>query len=361
MRVLALVSGGVDSAVAAALLQRQGHEVTAVFMKNWTPLDIQNPGDCPWQQDQDDAAAVAKLLGIPFRSVNFEKEYQRDVAQYFLQEYAAGRTPNPDIVCNQKIKFGAAWEWAQREGFDAIASGHYAKIVQRSGTAFVARGRDRSKDQSYFLATVPPKVLSHVLFPLGNFTKRRVRQMAIRLNLPVATKKDSQGICFVGHLPVRQFLQRSLKTKEGDVLTPNKVVIGKHAGASLYTIGQRHGWQVTDAVTAGVAYNVAASELPPLFVTSKNVLKNTITVDVVTSDALSRREFSIGGVVWHGPEFLRGLVQIRYRANPVLARLNPRPRNITEIVTRQPVWAVAPGQFVVLYRKGLVLGYGHVL
>lgn len=361
MRIAILLSGGVDSAVAAALLVQQKYQVEGVFMKNWTPLDLQNPGDCPWQQDQDDAEAVAKKLGIPFRSVNFEREYQRDVAAYFVDEYAAGRTPNPDVLCNQKIKFGAAWEWAKKQGFAAVASGHYAKMVQVGGTTLIARGRDRSKDQSYFLAAVPTDVIPHILFPLGRYTKPQVRRLAGRFDLPVATKKDSQGICFIGQLPVRQFLQCSLKTHPGDVCAPDGTVIGTHAGAALYTIGQRHGWQVTDAKAAGRVFGADPTSLPPLFVTRKDISNNTLIVDVVTSSVLNQRVFQINEVVWHGNPVDRGDVQIRYRSEPVRARLMRIKATTYEVRLNRTVWAVAPGQFAVVYRRGVVVGYGRVV
>lgn len=361
IKVACLVSGGVDSAVAAYLLQRQGYQVEAVFMKNWTPLDLQNPGDCPWQQDQDDAEAVARQLQIPFRSVNFEREYQRDVAAYFVNEYAAGRTPNPDIICNQKIKFGAAWEWAKKEGFNMIATGHYARLIGRRGQRYIARGRDRNKDQSYFLAAVPTAILPHVCFPLGTYTKPQVRKLASRLMLPVATKKDSQGICFIGQLPVREFLRRSIKTKRGPVCAPDGTVIGTHAGAALYTIGQRHGWQVTDAPAVGRAFGVRPTQLPPLFVSAKVMKSNTLTVDVASSSTLNRRTFRIQDIVWYGDPVVRGQVQIRYRSRAVRARLCRVTATIYDAQTRQAVWAAAPGQFAVIYQRGVVVGYGHVV
>lgn len=361
MRVLVLLSGGVDSAVAAYLLKKQGHEVSGMFMKNWTPLDVQNPGDCPWQQDQDDAEAVAKHLDIPFRSVNFEKEYQRDVASYFIAEYAAGRTPNPDVLCNQKIKFGVAWQWAKEQGFDMIATGHYARIVRRAGRLYIGRGRDRAKDQSYFLAAVPNEVVSHILFPLGDLRKTRVRHIATTINLPVAQKKDSQGICFVGHLPVRTFLRESLHTTPGTVVAPDGSVIGAHDGAELYTIGQRHGFRITNAVVAATAFGTEPTKLPPLFVVAKDVKQNTVTVDGAHSAVLHPHTIEVSDVVWVGTALRRADVQIRYRTADIPVTVKDLSDGRCRLVSRRAFVAPAAGQFAVLYRKGVVVGCGHVV
>ena len=230
------MSGGVDSSVTAALLKEQGYDVTGVYMKNWTQ-DM--PGfPCPWKQDFQDAKRVAVQLGIPFKVYDFQKEYKQHVVDYMISEYQAGRTPNPDIMCNQEVKFKLFLDAALADGADMIATGHYART--QSSELLTAKNPD--KDQTYFLYRVSDEALSKTFFPLGEYkTKKQVRAEAARLGLVTADKKDSQGICFVGKVGIREFLEQYVTTQPGDVVDEHGAVIGSHDGAIFYTIGQRKG------------------------------------------------------------------------------------------------------------------------
>ena len=230
------MSGGVDSSVAAYLLQQEGYDVTGVFMKVWQPEFI----PCSAEEDRRDAMRVAARLGIPFLTFNFEQEYKKDVADYFIAEYAAGRTPNPDVMCNRYIKFGAYLRTALAQGAEYIATGHYARVKKDSEGYHLLVGIDENKDQSYFLHTLGQDELSRTLFPIGNFTKPEVRQIARRAGLPTAEKKDSQGLCFVGKLDMKEFLSQYIPQKRGAVVDTKGVVLGEHEGAAYYTLGQRH-------------------------------------------------------------------------------------------------------------------------
>lgn len=235
------MSGGVDSSVTAALLKEQGYSVIGVFMKNWSE-DFGDYG-CTWAEDAEDARKVAQVLDIPFYVWNFEKEYKEKVVEYFLNEYTAGRTPNPDILCNSEIKFKVFLEKALALGADYVATGHYARVKEVKDndgqTEFqLLKGIDPAKDQSYFLYRLTQKQLSRVLFPIGEFEKSHVRELARKFNLPTHAKKDSQGICFIGKIDVREFLMEKIKAKSGEIVTTTGQVIGRHTGLPYYTIGQ---------------------------------------------------------------------------------------------------------------------------
>ncbi len=259
------LSGGVDSAVSAALLKEQGYDVTGVFIKVWQPDWI----ECTWKEDRRDAMRVAAHLNIPFVTLDLVKEYKQGVIDYMLSEYEAGRTPNPDVMCNREVKFGAFWRWAEKNGADFIATGHYARNEKAGDSHFkMLAGVDLNKDQSYFLWTLNQRDLKHVLFPVGGMIKPKVRELARRFKLPNSSKKDSQGLCFIGKIDVQEFLKHYIKTKEGDVIDSNGKVIGKHPGALLFTIGQRYGFSIQEKSPNDPAY----------FVVSKDIVKNTITV-----------------------------------------------------------------------------------
>ncbi len=374
MKVVVGLSGGVDSSVVAALMQQKGHEVIGVFMKNWEPLDEQALGDCPWEVDQADAEAVCKHLGIEFRSVNFEREYRERVVEYFLREYEAGRTPNPDVLCNRDIKFDAFLQFARNElGAEAIATGHYARVVEVNGQLKVGAGVDPLKDQSYFLYTLTHEQLSFAKFPLGEMTKVQVRELATKFGLPTAKKKDSQGICFIGHLDVKKFLKESLGTKQGlTYLLPAykaeqsfedrlkaSFVVGSHEGVGFYTVGERAGGIVDNGLYRHLNDN---TQVPPLYVAWRDPLGNKLWV---CQDARDADLFANTLVVEDFCGDSDGLVgcdaQVRYhdhspgkiisvekRGDGLLLRLDPAPR------------AVAPGQSVVCYLDGVVVGGGVV-
>ncbi|MBI3260745.1 tRNA 2-thiouridine(34) synthase MnmA, partial [Candidatus Berkelbacteria bacterium] len=274
-KVFVALSGGVDSSVAAQLLLGQGYDVTGVFMKNWTrSIDANGRVYCPWEEDLAAARAAAAHLGIPLKIYNFEREYHDQVVKYFFREYSSGRTPNPDVMCNRTIKFGEFFRKARAEGADYIATGHYVRLTAqikksklKSQNWELRRGIDSNKDQSYFLWAINPTVLKHSLFPIGEYTKPQVREMAREFGLPNADRKDSQGICFIGPISVQDFLREQLPVSQGVVRSTSGEVLGSHQGTHFLTIGQRH----------GVGVRLGRSQ--PVYVADKDTATNTVWVD----------------------------------------------------------------------------------
>ena len=288
-KVVVGLSGGVDSSVAAALLLEEGHEVIGIFMKNWHDDSVTISDDCPWLEDSQDALLVAEKLGIPFQTIDFSKEYKERIVDYMFNEYEAGRTPNPDVLCNREVKFDIFLDFAQNLGADYVATGHYCrkgiKTNDKGETTFeLIAGKDNNKDQSYFLCQINQEQLAHALFPIGEFEKHEVRAMAEKLDLTTAQKKDSQGLCFIGKVRLPDFLQQKLSKKEGEVIEIARdhamfskdwdynpyhfdkndgKIVGKHIGAHFYTIGQRRGLGIGGYET-------------PLFVLGTNVEENII-------------------------------------------------------------------------------------
>jgi tRNA-specific 2-thiouridylase len=261
-KVFVGMSGGVDSSVTAALLKQQGFDVTGVYMKNWSK-DL--PGfPCPWKEDYQDAKRVAVQLGIDFKMFDFEKDYFELVVQYMLDAFKAGITPNPDIMCNQEIKFKLFLEASLREGADMIATGHYANVAHLDGRYELRKAKDDNKDQTYFLYRVTEKALEKTLFPLGDLTKPEVRILAKKMGLATATKKESMGICFVGKVGIKEFLQQYVTSKPGNIINQRGEVVGEHNGAIFYTIGQRHGLDVGGGA--------------PIYVVGKDMNKNEVYV-----------------------------------------------------------------------------------
>lgn len=278
------LSGGVDSAVCAQLLKAQGYQVTAVYIECW-----REPG-CRAETDKQDAIKIALALDLPFKTLDFRQEYKDQVLNYFLTEYQAGRTPNPDVLCNQVIKFGLFYEWAMTNGFDYIATGHYAQIIttpasllatnQANSQFQLAASADTHKDQTYFLNLLTADKLSHILFPIGHLTKPAVRQLALDFDLPVAHKKDSVGICFVGDINVSQFLRQNLGEKPGPITDSNGQHLGNHTGLWFYTIGQRHGFTIDTKRFFQLHPDTTTDkqQLPPLYVIGKDFATNTLVV-----------------------------------------------------------------------------------
>lgn len=334
------MSGGVDSSLTAALLVEQGYKVTGVYMKNWTQ-DL--PGmKCPWAEDLADAKRVAVQLGIDFRVFDFEKEYRYKVVDYMIDHYKLGRTPNPDIMCNQEVKFRLFFDAAIEQGADMIATGHYA----RTKDGLLLRAVDKNKDQTYFLYRVTSKVLEKTLFPLGEFTKPEVRKMAEERGLVTAAKKDSQGICFVGQIGIREFLSQYIETTPGDIIEKDtKRVLGRHDGAIFYTLGQRHGLEVGGGL--------------PHYVVGKDMAQNEVYVSKKLDDenlwqsVLSLTDIhAISGHLTSGDYEVR----IRHRASLVPATLQGPSLQIKE-----PQRAVATGQSAVLYRGDVCVGGGVII
>lgn len=352
-KVLVGMSGGVDSSVAAALLVRRGFRVTGGFIKNWSDTKDLATGECAWKAERRDALRVAARLGIPLLTFDFEEAYRRKVVSVLFKGYADGVTPNPDVLCNEEIKFGLFLREAQRLGFDRVATGHYARIRRgRDGTAHLLRGVDPDKDQSYFLYRVPQPALRLALFPIGHLEKTRVRSLAKRSGLPVADKPDSQGICFIGKLDMAEFLRKGIPPRPGPIVDGDGRVLGEHDGLDGYTIGQRERIKV-------------AQGPEPWFVADKDLAGNRL---VVVQGADHPRLFSssvelsdihwVPGVPPAYPQACR--VQIRYRQDPVPATVSAGRGKRIRVDFRRPVKAVAPGQSAVIYRGQECLGGGII-
>lgn len=339
------LSGGVDSSVTAALLLQQGYDVTGVYMKNWTQ-DL--PGfDCPWKEDFQDAKRVAVQLGIPFKVYDFQKEYRQKVVDYMIDEYKAGRTPNPDIMCNQEVKFKLFLEAALADGADMIATGHYARI--QDGKLLVAENLD--KDQTYFLYRVTEDALRHSLMPIGDFkTKDEVRAQAQKLGLITASKKDSQGICFVGKVGIKEFLQQFVKTKPGKIIDQNGLKLGQHDGAIFYTIGQRHGLDIGGGL--------------PYYVVGKDMAKNKVYVTTDLNDKrLWHKELRLTDVHWINDEpdlAKKYQVRTRYRAPLVECSLVRQDDRLVVGLTDE-VRAITAGQSAVIYDGKQCVGGGVII
>lgn len=344
MHVYVGMSGGVDSSLTAALLVEQGYKVTGVYMKNWTQ-DL--PGmKCPWADDLADAKRVAVQLGIDFKVFDFENEYRGKVVQYMIDEYIEGRTPNPDIMCNQEVKFKLFLEAALEDGADMIATGHYARV--NNGT--LKQAVDTNKDQTYFLYRVTGEALEKTLFPLGEYTKPQVREMAQARGLYTAGKKDSQGICFVGSVGIREFLSQYVETKPGDIIdkkTGKK--LGRHDGAIFYTLGQRHGLDVGGGL--------------PYYVVGKDMAKNEVYVTTDLNDAtLWKEKVELTAVHWINSAPNDGSYRIRVRHRAPLADAHLEiSEDGTMLQLANPERAVTAGQSVVIYDGDVCLGGGIVV
>lgn len=336
------MSGGVDSSLTAALLVEQGYDVTGVYMKNWTQ-DL--PGmRCPWADDLADAKRVAVHLGIDFKVFDFENEYRQKVVDYMIEEYRLGRTPNPDIMCNQEVKFKIFLETALEDGADLIATGHYARVHDGK----LLQAEDTNKDQTYFLYRVTEAALRKTLFPLGEYTKPTVREMAKERGLYTAGKKDSQGICFVGQIGIREFLSQYVEQIAGSVIDKQTgKVLGQHDGAIFYTIGQRHGLDIGGGL--------------PYYVVGKNMDKNEVYVTTnLNDDALWKPELEVTNAHWinKAPEAGEYQVRVRHRAPLVKAQLSYAEDGVVMLSLDSPERAVAPGQSIVIYDKQVCIGGG---
>ncbi|MBI3956644.1 MAG: tRNA 2-thiouridine(34) synthase MnmA [Candidatus Kerfeldbacteria bacterium] len=342
--VVVALSGGVDSAVAAAVLKEQGYDVRGVYMENWKKSKL--TPHCTTEEDRRDALRVALHLGIPFDVVNFEKEYEQRVVDSFYREYAAGRTPNPDVVCNKEIKFRAFLDRMLADGADLIATGHYARVVERDGRFQLLKGIDPNKDQSYFLHTLTQEQLRRTLFPIGGMTKPEVRAKAKKLGLPNADKPDSQGICFVGPVNIVNLLKQRIPEHPGPVLTAEGVRVGEHRGLAFYTIGQREGL----GIGGGVPYYVAAKEPK----------SNTLVVAHGNRDAALYSSVVLAAqphwIAGRAPSFpLACTASLRYRQEP-LPCVVESDRDTVRLRFGNPQRAVTPGQSVVFYDDEECLG-----
>ncbi len=352
-RIVIGMSGGVDSSVAAWLLKEQGYDVVGLFMKNWE--DDDDDAYCSSRQDWIDAASAADVIGIEIEAVNFAAEYRERVFAEFLREYAAGRTPNPDVLCNAEIKFKAFLDHAVRLGAQRIATGHYARIEQDpSGRWQLLRGADANKDQSYFLHRLSQAQLARSCFPLGALEKTRVREIAASIGLPNAAKKDSTGICFIGERPFRAFLSRYLPTKPGDIVDASGRVVGEHVGLAFYTLGQRKGIGVGgDALGSGQAWYVARKELDAnrLVVVQGHDHPLLLGSGLLTRDVSWTAEAPVPGRPYGA--------KTRYRQADAPACVE-RDGEAWRVQFDDPQWAVTPGQSVVFYDGARCLGGGII-
>jgi tRNA-specific 2-thiouridylase len=338
------MSGGVDSSVTAALLKQRGFDVTGVYMKNWTQ-DL--PGhECPWKEDYQDAKRVAVQLGIPFKVYDFQNEYRKKVVDYMIAEYQAGHTPNPDIMCNQEVKFKLFLETALEDGADMIATGHYARIKDGQLLA----GIDPNKDQSYFLCRVNEEALQKSLMPIGELTKPEVRKLARQFGLSTADKKDSQGICFVGKIGIKEFLQAFVPSEPGAIIDQHGKKIGEHDGALFYTIGQRHGLEVGGGL--------------PYYVVGKDMKKNEVYVTTDLQDTrLWSTTFTLVSPHWINGEPQAGgqfTARTRYRAPLIPVKHLAEKSGTWNVELEDEIRALTPGQSAVMYDGDRVVGSGIV-
>ena len=353
MNIMVGMSGGVDSAVAAYLLKKQGHAVTGVFMLNWEEEDAN--GVCTAADDYEDVRRVCDVIDIPYYTVNFSTEYRERVFSVFQHEYAAGRTPNPDVLCNSEIKFNAFLDFTLQTQADALATGHYARLTKRDGLTMLLRGTDRNKDQSYFLCTLNQRQLNRAMFPVGDMQKRDVRKIAADIGLPNAAKKDSTGICFIGERKFFDFISRHVPTKSGDMVdVDTQKVLGRHQGLSHYTVGQRKGIGL-GGMGSGAAWFVADKDVP------HNILYVCQGRD---HPALYKEGLETEGFSWimgESPaQSFACTAKFRYRQQDAPCKVVVQARGVRVLFdTKQR--AVTPGQYCVLYDGEVCLGGGVIL
>lgn len=338
------LSGGVDSSVCAHLLKQQGHDVTGVFLECWRA-----PG-CRAEEDRADALKVALSLGIPFEVLDFKDAYREKVVEYFFREYEAGRTPNPDVLCNKEIKFGLFYDWAIDNGFDGVATGHYAKTT-KGGELLIPK--DTHKDQTYFLYLLTSEQLKHTVFPLADLTKPEVRTSAKESGVHVADKPDSVGICFIGDINVYAFLKERLGENPGDVIDTTGAVIGSHKGLWFYTIGQRHGFEINKKTTIASAkqQTIDKEHFPPLYVIDKNAAKNQLIVGFGAETL--QQTFVVDELHWiaEEPPAANSKLSVRIRHTGALLPCTlTLQRNTAAVHLQQPTTGVAQGQAAVFYQ-----------
>lgn len=345
------VSGGVDSSVAALILKREGYKVVGAFIKTWQPDFI----ECTWRRERRDAMRVCAQLGIPFITIDAEQEYKEKVGEYMISEYQKGRTPNPDVMCNKEVKFGIFLKKAKELGADFVATGHYAR--RRDGKAGVEllKGKDNKKDQTYFLWTLDQEKLKHILFPVGEYQKDVVRDIAKSAGLFTAKKKDSQGVCFLGEIDMKDFLQHYIEKKKGNVLNMSSEIIGSHDGALFFTFGERHGFEIAKKGTSD----------KPLYVVGKDLEKNTITVSENLSDRAvfeNTQEIGIEQTVWnhpieHGKTYT---ACVRYNQEPQICTISRGQHNTAIVRFENAQNNFSSGQSVVVYDGEMCMGGGII-
>ncbi len=351
-KILIAMSGGVDSSVAALLLKEQGYDIEGAYMKNWINED-EILGDCPWQQDIEDANAVADTLGIPFRVVNLMKDYRERIVDYLLEGYRSGITPNPDVMCNREIKFGVFLDYAIANGFDAVATGHYARIEQASDGLAILEGIDTDKDQTYFLALMKPEQVERASFPIGHLKKQELRAIARNAALPNADKKDSQGICFIGNIKMQDFLREYVPDRPGPIIrATDDQILGEHKGLHYFTIGQRKG--------IGIPSN---TDNQNYVVVGKDQTRNALLIAFEDHQApgLYATSCKITNLSFTGPPILTDgelEAKVRYRDPRVPIRYERAGEDSVEVSFKDPQRALALGQVLALYDGERLLGGG---
>ncbi|MFZ5376680.1 MAG: tRNA 2-thiouridine(34) synthase MnmA [Patescibacteria group bacterium] len=342
------LSGGVDSAVSALLLKEKGYEVTGVYIECWN-----EPG-CRATQDRKDALQTALHLGIGFTELDYRRQYNNEVLQYFFDEYKKGRTPNPDVVCNKIIKFGLFYKWAIEQGFDFVATGHYAKIIEIDGKPELTVANDQHKDQTYFLYQLKAQQLSKILFPIGELKKPQVREIALKNQLAIANKKDSVGICFVGEIDVHEFLKQRLGENPGDVVDEQGNIVGHHQGLWFYTIGQRQGFMIDNKALLKSHGNLLSNhKIPALYVIAKDFAKNQLVVGPHTQALSNRFKITNPHFIYHENsekiDQQKMLVRIRHGGDLLPCKLTKNDVLLVEL--EQQAFGIAPGQSAVIYQS----------
>jgi len=340
------LSGGVDSAVSAALLLRAGYEVEAAFMKNWSKTEGLIKNDCPWLEDRRDALRVAAFLNIPLKTFDFEKEYSEKVMEYFFKEYSEGRTPNPDVMCNKEIKFKLLYNAAMDAGFDYLATGHYAQILDDK----LVRSKDEFKDQTYFIYNLQKEQLHHILFPIGKYKKSEVRELAKKFKLPNAERRESMGLCFVGKVKLEDFLQQNIKTKAGEIVDTSGKKVGTHNGVWNYTLGQRQGLKVGGD--------------GPYFVVNKDIKKNELIVSKDQDDAqLMFSTVEVSAINWIDAPTkypFKGLARFRHQQELQNVEVFKSDSETYTVKFKTAQRAVTSGQSIVFYKSKVCLGGGVI-
>lgn len=351
-KVFVGVSGGVDSSVVLALLQKDGYDVTGVFLKVWSPDFL----PCDWREERRSAMRVCATLCVPFITLDCEREYKEEVVDYMIREYSSGRVPNPDVFCNKYVKFGVFLKKALEMGADYVATGHYAQVFEKNGNFELHESVDKNKDQSYFVYTLGQQELSHTMFPVGGITKPEVRKLAEKFALPTAEKKDSQGLCFIGKIDMKDFLSHYIKTEKGMVLNTRGEVIGEHDGALYFAMGQRHGFNITKKT----------SEDPRYFVVSKDLASNTITVANKTNEG--EAIYSIKQIFIKNLHIISGKevsfpkqtkVRIRYRQEKQKCKIYKLEMGY-RVEFEIPQSAISAGQSAVFYDDEVCFGGGII-
>lgn len=337
------VSGGVDSSVSAAILKMQGYNVVGAFIRTWTPDFI----ECTWKDERRDAMRVCAHLDIPFLECDAEEIYKTGVADYMINEYRKGNTPNPDVMCNREVKFGHFWKFANDNGADYIATGHYAI---NNSELILEKGIDVTKDQSYFLWTLTQNDLSHIIFPIGNMLKKNVRKIALKYKLPTAKKKDSQGVCFLGPLDMKDFLKNYIESKKGNVLDTSGKIIGSHDGAWYFTLGERHGFSI----------HTNLSDSKPLYIISKNIVDNTIvvsdTIDFISPNSRNTYVCINSNWIYQIPKKNKKYqAQIRYHGEFLNCEVEILDDLKVNIIFEKNI-IIDKGQSIVIYDNNICMG-----